>query len=1711
MNKSIIFSILLSFSSLSILAQYNANITGPDNVNVGEQHVYGTSVSGATSYDWRAFMGTIMSESSFSATIKWNEEGTGRVNFDAQTFNGFYTGVKYVTIVGNNPPKPNATFTILEECSKTTITRSYLDPNEDYEWYWQTSSSGEDLSNKSSNLEISTSQDVYLRARYKNSPNNWSEAQYVGFINVTSENLDVPSPLTAKRIGTGDITLEVNPIEGASRYYWYDANDGFIQTTTSPRLNRTISNTTTFKVASLKTCLSEKAVITAEVAPEPEILQTNCGVGVEQSVTLSLNFTYDSYTWKKESMELGSSPSIISNNTGLYSVTVNYGTQSSAELLVIDNQLCANQNMIITDIIKTPNIYEESEIANLNVDNKNRSIVYFDGLGRPIQEVSKKISPGKQDIVSITEYDNLGRKAKNYLPYIDGADGNFKMNANSNQADFYSTSLHGEYNNGVKTDTDPYTNVLYESSPLNRPLKTGLPGADFQPNLISDVYDKTDHSIKYRYLSNNNADGVINFTISNDNIVNNGIYSIGELYKNVIIDEHGFSTVEFKDAIGNTILKRVQYTEIGDPDNYNSIDWAETYYVYDDFGNLRFVIPPEATKQVINGNPLDNNLLNEWVFQYKYDGLQRMIEKKVPGSGWIFMVYDSRDRLVLTQDAEQRKSNEWLFTKYDHWNRPILTGTYLNNATNQIAMQAEVDQYYLNNPDNFSESKGITVHGYTNISFPTVGDESDYLTVTYYDDYDFPGAATYAFQSDELNSSSFDRVKGQITATKTRSINDPVKWYYTVNHYDDKYRVIQTQIQNHLGGNDIISTEYDFIGQVLRTKMIHNDGTQTLTINESYNYDHAGRLLSTIHQVNNETPVTLAANEYNSLGELIEKNLHQRQGENTYLQSVDFRYNIRGWLTSINDASLGNTNSNNSDTQYEVADIFGMNLGYNESIGTGIDPSLLQYNGNISAMKWNSATKGSEMSYDYTYDAMNRIKKADSDIDDIAKAYNLDVISYDLNGNILKLDRMDGQGTGMDLMTYTYDNGNQLKGVTDAGTEEGFKDGNNSNNDYDYDANGNMIADRNKDITKITYNHLNLPEEVWFDATGSKKIVYTYDAAGIKLKKEVFESGASTKTTTYIGGFIYEEGKLQQITHAEGRVVPGRDENGNILDYKYQYHHKDHLGNVRMTYGETNQTDIYLATMETESGVTEREESQFGNLETREVSGLGNTTTQQTYIDNKLDPLPVEQIGEALKLNFDNPIGSTIAITVDPGDIVNISAQGFHENLPDGDNNLDKSILITELVAAFNPAATGIGESSSQIEGALNSQGASPYIGEGTFSGPGAYLTYLYFDTDFNFITGGFIGLDANQKDMRFAPLEFNQTGYLYIYTSYESSNTSWRVYFDDVRIEVNKKIEIIQSEDYYPFGLTFNEYQRRGFRENKFLYNGKELQDDFDLNWMDYGARMYDAEIGRFNRIDRYSNIFSLLSPYNYTANNPINFKDKNGDYIIIHTSNSEGHAYSVLYENGKAYNYTIGEKGKITKEGEYDGNSKFIKNAVKDLNSVSSTDKGGEVVSDLVQSNNQYNIMGTSILEASRFEYKENNIIYSQNGGYADGVSFDKSYYALGHELLHAWDKEHTNDRYFTSKYKGYALTELNAVKFENYLRAKAGEKTMRVNYGNSKIMSRESPNYYLNISMPLRRNESLFLPKYRNSLSSDATSVNIEYKALKIDTRTNKFILD
>jgi RHS repeat-associated protein len=124
-----------------------------------------------------------------------------------------------------------------------------------------------------------------------------------------------------------------------------------------------------------------------------------------------------------------------------------------------------------------------------------------------------------------------------------------------------------------------------------------------------------------------------------------------------------------------------------------------------------------------------------------------------------------------------------------------------------------------------------------------------------------------------------------------------------------------------------------------------------------------------------------------------------------------------------------------------------------------------------------------------------------------------------------------------------------------------------------------------------------------------------------------------------------------------------------------------------------------------------------------------------------------------------------------------------------------------------------------------------------------------------------------------------------------------------NTRVMFDQTGEVLQDQSYYPFGMSMGEAltfdMPSSLPDNKYLYNGKELQDDFDLGWYDYGARFYDPALGRFHTKDRFTEKYIDFSPYQYAANNPIMFIDVNGDSLWISHRKEK-----ILYVDGNLYN---------------------------------------------------------------------------------------------------------------------------------------------------------------------------------------------------------------
>ena len=354
-----------------------------------------------------------------------------------------------------------------------------------------------------------------------------------------------------------------------------------------------------------------------------------------------------------------------------------------------------NQNFIRVRSPKTKiNSIDVLDSKSIFKDSVSTDIQYFDGLGRPKQNVNVFASPQGKDVMTPIKYDYLGLESRKYLPYVsDTYDGTYKVYDESEQATFYSSGSPK-----CITDGKPYSKITFEPSPLNRPSLQFGPGQNWHDS---------NRSTEKTYLSNTTGE-VKQWIISGMSSNGSSTYAAGALYKTQTTDENGNKSWEYTDKKGRIILKKVE----------SDINiFLNTYYVYDDLDRLVYVIPPKATGNIYTENSTG---FNELIYAYQYDERGRVKEKYIPGAGWTYLVYNQIDQLILSQDANQGASNTWIFTKYDGLGRVIMTGSMVIPGTPsniQLAVNSTSETIFWETRNNLSDQ-----YFYTNSAYPRFTD-----------------------------------------------------------------------------------------------------------------------------------------------------------------------------------------------------------------------------------------------------------------------------------------------------------------------------------------------------------------------------------------------------------------------------------------------------------------------------------------------------------------------------------------------------------------------------------------------------------------------------------------------------------------------------------------------------------------------------------------------------------------------------------------------------------------------------------------------------------------------------------------------------------------------------------------------------------------------------------------------------------------------------
>ena len=763
--------------------------------------------------------------------------------------------------------------------------------------------------------------------------------------------------------------------------------------------------------------------------------------------------------------------------------------------------------------------------ANAYIDN----VEYVDGLGRPVQSVSVGASPDGRDIATLTEYDNMSRPIRSWHPVPVSA-GGAQVSASA------ITSASSDYYD----DNYGYDTTTYEASPSGRATSATRAGAQWHT---------TGKPATIKYLVNDQSSRYLcrQYSVTTSGTLSlTGNYATGELIVTETTDEDNQVTIEFKDRRGLTVLTRRLL---------NASTPADCYYVYDNYGDLRYVLPPMLSKKLTSTSTTwthSDTDISRYGYYYSYDSTGKCICKKLPGRGAIRYKYDAGHRLVAEQDGNMQSSMQWLTHFYDKYGREVITGI-MNGDESEIdlltgeSIIATLDGSQENYGYSFSRSLPLLIE--------------PFVMVNYYDNYDF---IQYA---DGINASQFSPMAmtnrpppvGMLTGRLTfaGSDNTPL---LSVSYYDMQGNEVERHSRNHSGGMEHEKMTYSFTSQPLTIERIHTsiDGDTLVSRHIEYSYDNADRLTSISHQVNDRPKVTISQVSYDAIG--------RRLTESTGALTTTYSHDVHGWLTKMETGS------------------FVQELLYT----SGATPC---YNGNISSMLWRGAN-GISRRYDYSYDGMSRLIGADYSESGRTAIPGLTIqgtpdystsYSYDLNGNPTRIYRKGishkyASGSNRQWQYDEIDNlyieyrGNQVNFTDDScpwGYYEvapGYIEESYDDNEYTWDANGNMTKDLNRGISSIQYNRQNQPTRIAYNDRHYENRLYNSLGEKLRTIHTVLVTSAtssSTSTTTlvtenkrdyYGADLVYRNDTLEMVLTDNGYVDAGGC---------YHYYVRDYQGNIR--------------------------------------------------------------------------------------------------------------------------------------------------------------------------------------------------------------------------------------------------------------------------------------------------------------------------------------------------------------------------------------------------------------------------------------------------------------------------------------------------------------------------------------------------------------------
>ncbi len=745
------------------------------------------------------------------------------------------------------------------------------------------------------------------------------------------------------------------------------------------------------------------------------------------------------------------------------------------------------------------------------------TLQYMDGLGRVNESIALGITPGKNDLVAVTDYHDKCHAARQWLPVV--------MNTEGERMAIAAIREQAQTDYG---DDYPYTETEYENSALRRQTKQIRPGESFRSYGAEQTYDLNDA-----------ADQVRIYTVGSDSALHTDgtYYAEATLYKNTIKDEDGHTLITYTDMQGRKIMEKR--------------DNNTTYYVYDGLGRLCFVLPALPDSKLNNGSyPLNNPYLKATAYCYRYDSKGNMTYRRLPGCEAQYMVYDKYNQLVLKQDGNQRTAGKWTMCAYDSIGRYLYIAEIVLEQTYAELMAFFADKWQV---EHFGHNYSFPLKGTGYASRLLKNKNIRLLTVNYYDNYDFldilptPVRQKLRFSEESGYVPKYDNSTGLLTGTRIYNLSED-GYTSTAYYYDINGRVIQNRSVEDSIRYVAVGTEYLFDGSMAQQKTERHMADNIVTEHYRYTYDHAGRGKKVYYQLNNDEEITLSSFSYDSIGRLVQNLLHDNQ------DAIRYSYDMRNMLTETRNKH------------------FSERLYYADSLPSGVSAC---HNGNIAAAY--IANRDTACTFSYTYDAQNRLLSSVRLTENGTS--NSERFTYDEVGNVLSLQRF-SNNRKIDDLHYDYGNeGNCLWSVNDEGqdaddysTIEYHNAETQADTTFRYDANGNLIYDLDRGISVIKYNILNLPDTIQF--SNGCMIINLYDAAGRKYKSLSYTvphtATSPQHEVTHLpygidtAWYCLKEytGNIERIYTPIDTTTYIHNTTGYYTDSTYFHYIKDHLGNI---------------------------------------------------------------------------------------------------------------------------------------------------------------------------------------------------------------------------------------------------------------------------------------------------------------------------------------------------------------------------------------------------------------------------------------------------------------------------------------------------------------------------------------------------------------------